>query len=107
MTSNSASPYEQVQHELAAWHATHPDATLAEIERAVETQIERLRADLLDDQTSQVFVEERPQCQECGGTMTRQTRQRKRVVLRGDETLDLDRSSVVCPQCGAGLFPPG
>jgi hypothetical protein len=29
------------------------------------------------------------------------------VVLKGDETLDLERTYVVCPSCGEGLFPPG
>jgi hypothetical protein len=28
-------------------------------------------------------------------------------VMKGDETLDLNRTYVVCPSCGEGLFPPG
>ncbi len=107
MSRDPSSPYEQVQRDLAAWHAIHPDATFAEMETAVEAQIERLRTALLGDQTTGLFVEARPQCRECGATMVGRTHRRRRVVLKGDETLDLDRSYVVCPQCGAGLVPPG
>jgi YgiT-type zinc finger domain-containing protein len=107
MSDDPSSAYEQAQRELAAWHATHPDATFYDMELAVERQIERLRAALLRSQTDGTFREERPACPHCGTTMVRRTRRRKRVVLKGDETLELERSYVACPACGEGLFPPG
>ncbi|GAC1644773.1 MAG: hypothetical protein NVS4B2_34400 [Chloroflexota bacterium] len=106
MSDESPSPYEQAQRELDAWHAIHPKATLYDMEKAVETQIERLRASLLATQTDGRYVEEQPACPHCGTTMVARTRRRKQVVLKGDETLDLDRNYVVCPSCGEGLFPP-
>jgi NADH pyrophosphatase NudC (nudix superfamily) len=107
MADESSSPYEQAQRELDAWHATHPDATLYDLEKAVEQQIERLRTALLAAQTDGRYVEEQPACPHCGTTMVPRTKRRKRVVTKGDETLDLDRTYVVCPSCGEGLFPPG
>lgn len=107
MSDETPSPYEQAQRELDAWHATHPDATLYALEKAVEQQIEQLRSALLTAQTNGMYVDKRPACPHCGTTMVHRTRRRKRVVLKGDETLDLDRSYVVCPSCGEGLFPPG
>lgn len=107
MTDDPSSPYEQAQRELTAWHATHPDATFYDMELAVEGQIERLRSTLLSGQTHGTFREERSACPHCGTIMVRRTRRRKRVVLKGDETLDLERSYVACPSCGEGLFPPG
>jgi ribosomal protein S27AE len=107
MSDETPSPYEQAQRELDAWHATHPDATLYDMEKAVEQQIEGLRTVLLATQTDGRYVDERPACPHCGTSMVRRTRGRKRVVMKGDETLDLDRSYVVCPSCGEGLFPPG
>jgi len=107
MPDESSSPYEQAQRALDAWHATHPEATLYDMEKAVEQQIERLRTALLAAQTDGRYVDERPACPHCGTTMVRRTRRRKRVVLKGDATLDLDRAYVVCPSCGEGLFPPG
>jgi len=107
MSDESSSPYEQAQRELDAWHATHPDATLYDMERAVEQQIDGLRAVLLAAQTDGRYVAHRPACPHCGTTMVASSRRRKRVVLKGDETLDLHRTYVVCPACGEGLFPPG
>jgi YgiT-type zinc finger domain-containing protein len=107
MSNEPSTPYEQAQRELDAWHATHPDATFYDMELAVERQIERLRTVLLSSQTGGTFTEERPACPHCGTTMVQRTRRRKRVVLKGDETLDVERNYVVCPSCGEGLFPPG
>ncbi len=107
MPQRPSSPYEQAQRELAAWHTIHPNATLYDVEQAVEGQIERLRAVLLSSQTNDTMHDEQPVCRHFGTTMVRRTRRRKRVVLKGDETLDLDRTYVVCPSCGEGLFPPG
>jgi YgiT-type zinc finger domain-containing protein len=106
MPNEPSSLYEQAQRELDAWHATHPDATLYDMEKAVEQQIKRLRASLLATQTDGRYVEERPACPHCGTTMVRRTKRRKRVVMKGDELLDLDRTYVVCPTCGEGFFPP-
>lgn len=97
----------QAQRALATWHATHPKATLAEIEVAVEEQIERLRTHLMKGQTEAGLSEEHPMCQECGATMTPQARTKRTLLLRGDQPLELERAYVVCPSCGAGLFPPG
>ena len=107
MPDEPSSPYEQAQRELTAWQATHPNATFYDMEKAVEVQIERLRTALLTAQTEGAYVEERPACPHCGMTMVHRTRRRERVVLKGDETVDLDRTYVVCPSCGEGLFPPG
>lgn len=107
MPEQSSSPYEQAQRELDAWHATHPDASLYDLERAVEQQIASLRAALLTAQTDGRYVDERPACPHCGTTMVHRAHRRKRVVLQGEQTLDLERSYVVCPRCGEGFFPPG
>ena len=107
MTTDPTDPVHQAQHDLAAWHATHPDATLAEIETAVEEQLTRVRAQLIEERTQEGVREGHPMCRTCGTTMVPRATTRRRLVLRGDEPLDLERSYVVCPSCGEGLFPPG
>jgi ribosomal protein S27AE len=107
MTPESDDTYSQVRHELAAWHALHPRATLADIEAATEEQINRLRADLIAERIDASFTEERPFCAQCGATMQPRSQNHRTVILRGDQALPLARSYVVCPDCGAGLFPPG
>ena len=107
MSDHSTTPYSEAQDALAAWHATHPDATFVEIEQAVEEQITSLRAHLTQEQAGAGFQEERPLCRRCGSTMVAKTRSTRRLVLRGEAPLDLERSYLVCPSCGDGLFPPG
>lgn len=107
MPPEPTEPIPDVHDALAAWHATHPDATFAELEAAVEEQLDHLRVQLLGERAAGVWVDEHPLCPECGATMTPQTTSTRRLLLRGDQPLDLDRRYVVCPRCGTGLFPPG
>lgn len=107
MTPDPTTTFDQTQRELAAWRSTHPRATLAEIEVAVEAQIEHLRTALITAQTEAGFHDEHPLCRACGTPMVPRTTSTRTLLLRGDEALDLERTYVVCPGCGAGLFPPG
>src|SRR5690348_4106367 len=97
----------EVQQAITAWIATHPDATLAEIEAAVEAQVNRLRAGLVADAIAQVPVQDQPLCTACGATMAPRTTTERHLVLQGEEAINLERRYAVCPTCGAGLFPPG
>ena len=96
-----------VRRELAAWHATHPTATLAEMEEAVEAHIHRLRGALLTEQVGMLWQEAHPACPHCGTTMEPRSHATRTVTLPGEEALTIDRPYVVCPTCGTGLFPPG
>ncbi|GAC1646180.1 MAG: hypothetical protein NVS4B2_35470 [Chloroflexota bacterium] len=106
MTSDEQDPVSQAQRALDAWHAVHPDATFAEIEQAVEAELEQVRTHLLQERTRARVGETHPACRHCGSTMRPRSRRRRRVVLRGDRQLDLDREYLVCPSCGEGVFPP-
>lgn len=98
---------DEVRRDLAAWHATHPRATFADMETAVEERICRLRAALLAEQVDVVHQEEHPQCQRCGATMVPRSRSARMVVMPGDDAIPVERDYVMCPACGTGLFPPG
>ena len=107
MTASPDDALTAIRRTLANWHATHPDATFLEMEEAVEAQLHQLRASLLAEQTTQAFAPEHPTCRECGAQMEPRTQRERRIVLGGDEAVDLHRPYTVCPSCGAGLFPPG
>jgi YgiT-type zinc finger domain-containing protein len=97
----------EVERGLQSWRSIHPHATFAEIEAAVEKQVYRLRAHLVQETVEEGFVEEAPGCPRCGQTMRPRSRTARHVVLQGDATVHLERPYVVCPACGLGLFPPG
>jgi YgiT-type zinc finger domain-containing protein len=107
MTTDSSDPVDGVRRSLAAWHATHPRATFAEIEAAVEAELTALRAQLVEEQAGATYHEEHPACPRCGTTMVPRRRSTRTVITRGEDAVQLERAYVVCPACGAGLFPPG
>jgi ribosomal protein S27AE len=107
MTASPEDTLAAIRRTLATWQATHPDANFLEMEEAVEAQLHRLRASLLADQAERTLVREQPACRECGSPMMPRSQQERRVILGGDEAVELERAYSVCPTCGAGLFPPG
>src|SRR6266481_4912163 len=66
---------------VAQWRAAHPQATLAEIEQAVDEQ--------------------------CGQPLQARGRARRRWQTQGGQQVEVERTYVTCPQCGGGFFPPG
>ena len=105
-----------VGRELTEWRASHPQATLAEIEQAVFEAMRRWQARVLSDlahasaaaDLSEAPAAERPGCPACGGTLEpRGTRERAVLTPHQATALRLRRSYAVCSTCGVGLFPPG
>ncbi len=97
---------------VAQWRAAHPKATLAQIEQAVDEQINRLRAQLIEQaaQTSAAADSEASQglvCEQCGQALQARGRARRRWQTQGGQQVEVERTYVTCPQCGGGFFPPG
>jgi predicted RNA-binding Zn-ribbon protein involved in translation (DUF1610 family) len=96
------------------WRRQHPRATLKEIETALDEQLARLRAQMLQDTAltspgadlPTMSETERPRCPQCGALLTAQGTQTRTLVTEHDQTIELARSYATCPECGAGLFPP-
>lgn len=96
-----------VRRELASWHTTHPAATFADMEAAVEEKINKLRAALLSERVEAVPGEEHPACPHCGTTMAPRSRSPRTLIVQGEQPVRVERTYVVCPACGTGVFPPG
>jgi hypothetical protein len=100
---------------LQAWRASHPAATLSEIEQAVDARWQAARAQLVTDlatasaarQVAGRSAAERPTCPDGGRALVAAGRQARSVTLYGDHQVRLERDYARCPACGAGLFPPG
>lgn len=105
-----------VQQELVAWRQAHPRATLAAIEAAVQTALQRVQAQYLRDlvaasplaDVARLAAAERPRCPDCGGVLVARGQQTRRVLTPGQpDPVPIQRSYAVCSACGRGLFPPG
>jgi hypothetical protein len=100
---------------MAEWRVAHPQATLREIESALDEHLARLRARMLEDlavQSRQRDVaalppQERPVCSACGERLEARGQKRRTLTTTYDRLIHLERSYAVCPACGTGLFPPG
>jgi hypothetical protein len=100
----------ELSDDLRAWRTAHPQATFAEIEAAVEEQLDRLRAALLAQAVAaapQPTAPLRPACPQCGTLLQARGRRERRLTLAGNQQVRLERSYAWCPTCAVGLFPPG
>ena len=99
---------------MTQWRKEHPKATWAEIEAAVDEQINPLRAQLLQDLVqmgetedwSQKPTEERPRCTTCDKPLWARGEQTRWIQTIGGEAVKLRRTYGACPTCGVGFFPP-
>ena len=108
-----AKQIEAVVGGVRAWRAAHPRATFREIAEAIDAELNPLRAQMLAEAAAtspaarftELPAEERPQCATCGGKLIGRGRRRRRVVTRGDATVELEREYGVCAACEGGVFP--
>jgi hypothetical protein len=100
---------------IEEWCVQHPQATLQEIEAAVDAHLAEWRARMLADvalaseatDVSQMDRSARPVCPHCGTVVESRGWRERQVTTHQAKTLRLTRSYVVCPTCQVGFFPPG
>jgi hypothetical protein len=100
---------------MKEWRLQHPQATLGEIEQALDERLNRVRARMLQDAALASAVAdlnarpaaERPVCAACEVPLEARGKAVRDLTTHHNQTVRLERSYAVCPQCGAGLFPPG
>ena len=104
----------EVMAQIRQWRLSHPKASLNEIEQALDEQLGRLRARMLEDvaqASDAVHLDqqraERLRCPQCAGELIGRGQQIRELETAQQQQLRLDRNYVSCPRCGVGLFPPG
>jgi hypothetical protein len=98
---------------ITQWRKEHPKATWAEIEAAIDEQINQVRAQLIQDGVqmgesedwSEMPEEERPRCATCGKPWWTRGKQTRYLQTNGGEAVKLTRTYGLCPQCEVGFFP--
>ena len=106
---------EAVQREMKAWRLQHPRATFSEMETALDEQLDRQRARMLEDmalasevaELSLMQSEERPTCPHCGTPLSACGKGERHLQTEGDQEITLKRSYGICPTCKVGFFPSG
>ena len=106
---------QELLSEMKEWRMGHPRATFSEMETALDEQLDRQRAQMLEDlalasevaDLSILAPERRPKCPECGSALQPRGKQERHLQTEGDEEITLRRSYGVCPTCKVGFFPSG
>jgi YgiT-type zinc finger domain-containing protein len=86
---------------------------LKEIETRLDEQLAGLRAQMLQDTAlvSQARAwsgkTEAMKCRECGTELKARGQQKRTLHTNGGQAVVLQREYGECPECGAGVFPPG
>jgi hypothetical protein len=100
---------------MKQWRLEHPQATLEEIEAALDARLSGLRAQMLQDtaqasaaaEWTQAPPAERPRCPDCQVALISRGQEVRRLVTEGDRPLELARSQGTCPRCRRAFFPSG
>ena len=109
------SMFAEVEEAMKDWRKSHPRATFTEIETAVDEEMARVRAQMLQDLALDSKSSdwrgkeesERPKCALCGTALQANGEQTRRLVTKHEQVVELSRSYGRCPECGANYFPPG
>jgi ribosomal protein L34E len=98
---------------MREWRLQHPDATLTEIEQALDARWYRLRARMIQELALereaanwQANPAGPPSCPDCGRPLIRRGCQPRQLKTHGNHHLTLTRSYGYCPSCKRGHFPP-
>jgi len=106
---------EEVLRRMKEWRLEHPRATFSEMETTLDEQLDRLRAQMLEDlalasdvaDLKQMPPEKRPTCPECRKPLGARGKRKRDLQTEGDQQITLRRSYGVCPTCEVGFFPSG
>jgi len=91
--------------DLRAWRRAQPDATLTEIEHALDARLDPVRARVLAEVAADVAADS-GRCPDCGGQLVGRGSRTRTLRTAGDAELALTRPYLTCPVCRTGLFPP-
>jgi predicted RNA-binding Zn-ribbon protein involved in translation (DUF1610 family) len=100
---------QQVARAIALWRQAHPKATLAEIEAAVDEQMNQMRANMIEEVAQASPSEQAAKenhCPQCGEHMQGRGKHKRSLQTHGGQKVTLTRQYQSCPFCGYSFFPP-
>lgn len=106
---------ERVNEAIESWRRDHPEATLTEIEEAVDVRIAEMRAQMIQDvahtgrsaKISNWSKEERPKCPRCGQSVVANGTGVRKLKTTHGQQIKLERQQGYCQSCGLTFFPSG
>lgn len=105
----------EILTDVKEWRRTHQRATYVEIEKEVHRRMMELEAQLLQDlaqaspsrEWGKTLGQSAILCPTCHVPLQARGKQKRTLQGNGGQQVSITRTYGTCPQCGAGLFPPG
>ena len=96
-------------NKMVQWRRANPQATLTEIEEAVEAELAQLRQALVTKMTQEEMLDTQAEmvCPDCGQKMVKNGQRKRKLRSKEGQTIELNRQQWRCLDCGTTLFPPG
>ncbi len=106
---------DKVNAAIAAWREEHPEATLTEIEEAVDSRIAAVRTKMVADlaqggrtaELKRLGQAERPACPQCGQAVAANGKGRRKLKTIRGQVIELERDQAYCTHCEVTFFPSG
>jgi hypothetical protein len=103
----------QIIGEMTAWNASHPEATLLDIEVKARELVSKLEAHLIEASAlqrepadwSQREASQPPTCPICQVPLLSRGKRVRHLQATAGRDIHLQRTYGTCPQCGTGFFP--
>lgn len=103
--------FAEAKANIREWQRQKPDATLTEIEEAIEGELTQLQRQLVEEVAEEAEKREfegmEYQCPACQRPMRHNGKKKRRLRSKGDQVIKLKREQMRCPACGMTFFPPG
>ena len=106
---------DKINAAIEEWRGEHPEATLTEIEEAVDSRMAGVRTQMVEDLAQEgrtanlkrLARAERPECPRCGQPAAANGRGRRKLKTYYGETIELERDQAYCTHCEVTFFPSG
>jgi hypothetical protein len=107
--------FEEASRQVEQWRREHKRATLTEIEDTIDSELARMRAQMIQDlamasdtaDLRSVAEGERPKCPHCGRPLVADGRQKRTLTTDHEQGVELKRSKGYCRHCKLSFFPSG
>jgi hypothetical protein len=99
--------FDEIITGMKEWRASHPKATMREIEMEARQRVSRLEAHLIEESAAAGQTkewagkqsEERPKCVNCGEPLVARGKQKRRMQATMGREVELERTYGTCPTC--------
>lgn len=99
---------EEFAKKMKQWRKSNPKATLTEIEKAVDNELDQLRQTIVETLVQEELAPRQTayECPQCGKPLVKNGKKKRKLKTKGSEQITFEREQMRCLECGMTLFPP-